>query len=275
MIIFDGVWFEYEPNQPVLRNLSLQLKPGETVALMGENGAGKTTLVKHINGLLKPTRGAVYLEGVDTRETSTAQLARKVGFVFQNADHQLFADTLQAEIGFALRNLHFSKEEIDERVNRFLELFELTKYHDQSPFLLSGGERKRLALASVLCVEPQIVILDEPTQAQDALQKQKLLDFIESFRKSNHILLLVTHDVEFAVKAVDRIVVLSQGELIADGTPRQILNNLPVLERARLLPPQLTQFAHQLAEHIPQFPTDILTLPEAVKAVNQILRRQR
>lgn len=275
MILFDDVSFEYEPNQPVLRNISLQIKPGETVALMGENGAGKTTLVKHINGLLKPTRGTVYLEGVDTRETSTAQLARKVGFVFQNADHQLFADTLQAEIGFALRNLNFSKEEINERVNRFLTLFELTKYHDQSPFLLSGGERKRLALASVLCVEPQILILDEPTQAQDALQKQKLLDFIESFSKSNHILLLVTHDVEFAVKAVDRIVVLSQGELIADGTPRQILNNLPILERARLLPPQLTQFAHQLAKQVPNFPTDILTLPEAVKAVNQLLRRPR
>jgi energy-coupling factor transport system ATP-binding protein len=275
MILFNDISFEYEPNQPVLRNISLQIKPGETVALMGENGAGKTTLVKHINGLLKPTHGTVYLEGVDTRETSTAQLARKVGFVFQNADHQLFADTLQSEIGFALRNLNFSKEEINERVTRFLTLFELTKYHDQSPFLLSGGERKRLALASVLCVEPQILILDEPTQAQDALQKQKLLDFIESFRKSNHILLLVTHDVEFAVKAVDRIIVLSQGELIADGTPRQILNNLSILERARLLPPQLTQFAHQLANQIPHFPTDILTLPEAVKAVNQILRRPR
>lgn len=275
MIIFDDVWFEYEPDQPVLRNLSLQIQPGETVALMGENGAGKTTLVKHINGLLKPSRGTVYLEGVDTRETSTAQLARKVGFVFQNADHQLFADTLQSEIGFGLRNLNFSKEEIDERVNRFLTLFELTKYHDQSPFLLSGGERKRLALASVLCVEPQVLILDEPTQAQDALQKQKLLDFIASFRKSNQILMLVTHDVEFAVKAVDRIVVLSQGELIADGTPRQILSNLSILERARLLPPQLTQFAHQLAKHEPQFPTDLLTLTEAVKAVNQILRRPR
>ncbi|MFX1300589.1 MAG: energy-coupling factor ABC transporter ATP-binding protein [Promethearchaeota archaeon] len=275
MILFNDVWFEYEPNQPVLRNLSLQIQPGETVALMGENGAGKTTLVKHINGLLKPTRGIVYLEGVDTRDKSTAQLARKVGFVFQNADHQLFADTLQAEIGFGLRNLDFSKEEIDERVNRFLKLFELAKYKDQSPFLLSGGERKRLALASVLCVEPQVLILDEPTQAQDALQKQKLLDFIASFRQSNHILLLVTHDVEFAVKAVDRIMVLSQGELIADGTPRQILSNLSILKRARLLPPQLTQFAHQLSKHIPRFPVDLLTLPEAVKAVNQIIRRPR
>ncbi len=275
MIIFDDVWFSYNPDQYVLRNLCLQLKPGQIIGLMGENGAGKTTLVKHINGLLKPTQGAVFVDGVDTREISTAQLARQVGFVFQNADHQLFADTLQAEIAFALRNLDFSKAEIEKRVAHYLELFELTRYEDQSPFLLSGGERKRLALASVLCVEPKILILDEPTQAQDALQKQKLLDFMETFRSPDHILILVTHDMEFAIRAVDRLIILSKGQLIADGSPRQILNNPTIFERARLLPPQLTQFAHQLAEHIPQFPTDITTLPEAVDAVNQLFRSRR
>ncbi|MHA2406515.1 MAG: energy-coupling factor ABC transporter ATP-binding protein [Candidatus Hermodarchaeia archaeon] len=242
---------------------------------MGENGAGKTTLVKQINGLLKPTTGTVYVDGIDTRETSTAQLAKKIGFVFQNADHQLFADTLQAEVAFALRNLDFSKDEIDDRVARYLELFELTRYQDQSPFLLSGGERKRLALASVLCVEPQILILDEPTQAQDALQKEKLLTFMDTFRDPEHILLLVTHDVEFAVKAVDRLLVLSQGQLIADGSPTHILSNPRILDRARLLPPQLTQLAHQLVKEFPHFPTDVTTIAEAAEAVNQLLRRQR
>ena len=275
MILFDNVNFEYEHGHPVLRNLNLELESGQVVGLMGENGAGKTTLVKQINGLLKPTTGTVYVDGIDTRETSTAQLAKKVGFVFQNADHQLFADTLQAEIAFALRNLDFSKDEIDERVARYLELFELTRYEDQSPFLLSGGERKRLALASVLCVEPQILILDEPTQAQDALQKKKLLTFIDTFRDPGHILLLVTHDVEFAVQAVDRLLVLSQGQLIADGSPHHILSNPQILDRARLLPPQLTQFAHQLAKEFPQFPTNITAIAEAAEAVNQLLRRQR
>ncbi len=275
MIIFENVGFEFEPGHPVLRNLSLELEPGQVVGLMGENGAGKTTLVKQINGLLKPTTGTVYVDGIDTRETSTAQLARKIGFVFQNADHQLFADTLQAEVAFALRNLDFSKDEIDDRVARYLELFELTRYQDQSPFLLSGGERKRLALASVLCVEPQILILDEPTQAQDALQKEKLLTFMDTFRDPEHILLLVTHDVEFAVKAVDRLLVLSQGQLIADGLPTHILSNPRILDRARLLPPQLTQLAHQLAKEFPNFPTDVTTIAAAAEAVNQLLRRQR
>jgi len=267
--------FEYESGHPVLRGLNVELEPGQVVGLMGENGAGKTTLVKQINGLLKPTTGAVYVDGVDTRETSTAQLAKKVGFVFQNADHQLFADSLHAEVAFALRNLDFSKEEIDDRVARYLELFELTRYKDQSPFLLSGGERKRLALASVLCVEPKILILDEPTQAQDALQKEKLLKFMDSFRDPEHILVLVTHDVEFAIKAVDRLLVLSQGQLIADGSPHQILSNPRILDRARLLPPQLTQFAHKLAEQFPEFPLNVATVSEAVEAVNQLIRSQR
>ncbi|MFX1576311.1 MAG: energy-coupling factor ABC transporter ATP-binding protein [Promethearchaeota archaeon] len=275
MILFNNVGFEYESGIPVLRNLNLELAPGQVIGLMGENGAGKTTLVKHINGLLKPTTGAVYIDGRDTRETSTAQLARQVGFVFQNADHQLFADTLQAEIAFALRNLDFPKDEIAARVARYLDLFELTRYKDQSPFLLSGGERKRLALASVLCVEPKILILDEPTQAQDALQKEKLLNFIASFRDPQHILLLVTHDVEFAVKAVDRLLILSKGQLIADGSPHQILSNPHILDRARLLPPQLTQFAHKLAEQFPQFPTSVTTITEAAEAVNQLIRSRR
>ncbi len=275
MILFKDVGFEYEPGQPVLQNINLELEPGQVVGLMGENGAGKTTLVKHINGLLKPTTGAVYVNNIDTRDTSTAQLAKTVGFVFQNADHQLFADTLQAEVAFGLRNLGFSKEEMDNRVAQYLELFELTRYGGQSPFLLSGGERKRLALASVLCVEPKVLILDEPTQAQDALQKDKLLNFIDSFRDPEHILLLVTHDVEFAIRAVDRLIILSNGQLIADGSPHQILSTPRLLDRARLLPPQLTQFAHQMAKQFPQFPTNVTTLDETIEAVNQLLRGRR
>jgi len=275
MILFKDVGFEYEPGQPVLQNINLELEPGQVVGLMGENGAGKTTLVKHINGLLKPTTGAVYVNNIDTRDTSTAQLAKTVGFVFQNADHQLFADTLQTEVAFGLRNLGFSKEEVDNRVAQYLELFELTRYGGQSPFLLSGGERKRLALASVFCVEPKVLILDEPTQAQDALQKDKLLNFIDSFRDPEHILLLVTHDVEFAIRAVDRLIILSNGQLIADGSPHQILSTPLLLDRARLLPPQLTQFAHLMAKQFPQFPTNVTTLDETVEAVNQLLRGRR
>jgi energy-coupling factor transport system ATP-binding protein len=241
---------------------------------MGENGAGKTTLVKHINGLLKPTRGTVFVDGVDTQSTSTATLARKVGFVFQNADHQLFADTLEGEVAFALRNLGFPDDEVKARVSRYLERFDLTRYKDQSPFLLSGGERKRLALASVLCVEPTIIILDEPTQAQDAKQKLKLAQLIDSFRRSDSIILLVTHDVEFAVQVVDRLLILSEGRLLADGSPRQVLGNPDLLLRARLLPPQITQLAHKLADKLPTFPRDIIAVEEAVAATSKLLAKR-
>jgi len=275
MILFQDVWFSYTPQSPVLRGISLQIAPGEAVGLMGENGAGKTTLVKHINGLLKPSQGAVYVDGMDTRQTSTATLARKVGFVFQNADHQLFADTLEEEVAFALHNLRFPEAEIKRRVTRYLKLFDLTRYRRENPFLLSGGERKRLALASVLCVQPSILILDEPTQAQDAKQKRVLLEFIDSFRRANRTLLLVTHDVEFAVQAVDRLLILSQGRLLADGNPREILSNPTLLQQARLLPPQLTQLAHQLAHYVPAFPKDIISLREAVAAVNRLLSARK
>ncbi len=274
MILFDGVWFGYTPDRTILHDISVEISPGEVVALMGENGAGKTTLVKHINGLLKPSRGTVFIDGVDTRTTSTAALAHKVGFVFQNADHQLFADTLEGEVAFALRNLGFPEGEVDERVSRYLEQFDLTRYKERSPFLLSGGERKRLALASVLCVEPDILILDEPTQAQDAKQKRKLAQLIDSFRCSDSIVLLVTHDVEFAVQIVDRILLLSQGRLLADGSPRQILGNHDLLRRARLLPPQIAQLAHTLADKLPTFPRDIIALEEAVKATSKLFARR-
>ncbi len=274
MILFDGVWFSYTPGRHVLQDISVEISPGEVVALMGENGAGKTTLVKHINGLLKPSQGTVFIDGVDTRTTSTAALARKVGFVFQNADHQLFADTLEGEVAFALRNLGFPNDEIDERVTRYLEKFDLTRYKERSPFLLSGGERKRLALASVLCVEPEVLILDEPTQAQDAIQKLKLAQLIDSFRGSGSIVFLVTHDVEFAVQVVDRLLLISQGRLLADGSPRQILGNHDLLRRARLLPPQITQLAHKLADRLPSFPRDIITLKEAVTATSRLLAKR-
>ncbi len=274
MILFDGVWFSYTPNHPVLCDISLEISPGEVVGIMGENGAGKTTLVKHINGLLKPSRGTVFIDGVDTRSTSTAALARKVGFVFQNADHQLFSDTLEGEVAFALRNLGFPSDEVEKRVSRYLERFDLTRYKEQSPFLLSGGERKRLALASVLCVEPNILILDEPTQAQDAKQKLKLAQLVDSFRCSDSIILLVTHDVEFAVQVVDRLVLISQGHILADGSPRQVLGNPGLLRRARLLPPQITQLAHKLADKLPTFPRDIIALGEAVAATNKLLTKR-
>ncbi|MEM3440310.1 MAG: ABC transporter ATP-binding protein, partial [Candidatus Bathyarchaeia archaeon] len=178
MIEVEGLVFRYPNGFEALRGVDLRIGDGEFVAIMGENGAGKTTLVKHFNGLLKPTGGRVLIDGLDTKGASVAELSRSVGLVFQNPDRQLFSETVRDEVAFALRNFGFSDEIIDKRVKRILRLLDLSEYADTSPFLLSGGERKRVALASVLVWDPKHVVLDEPTIGQDYLQKERLRNLI-------------------------------------------------------------------------------------------------
>ena len=174
MILVEDVHFKYPSGVEALKGVSLTIKDGEFVAIMGQNGAGKTTLVKHFNGLLKPSLGMVRIDGVETTQTTIATLSRTVGFVFQNPDHQLFSETVEEEIAFALKNFGFEKETIQKQVTWALNLLSLTQYQKPSPFMLSGGERKRVALASVLAWDPQILICKEPTICQDHEQKEKL-----------------------------------------------------------------------------------------------------
>ena len=178
MIEAVDVHFSYPNNVEALKGVSLTVKDGEFIAIMGQNGAGKSTFVKHFNGLLKPSVGTVRVDGIETTKTSVATLARNVGFVFQNPDHQLFSETVEDEIAFALKNFGFHPDVIEQRITWALELLTLTQYRKTSPFLLSGGERKRVALASVLAWDPQMLILDEPTIGQDHEQKEKLRQFI-------------------------------------------------------------------------------------------------
>ena len=171
MIEVENLHFTYPNGVKALIGVSLQIKDGEFVAIMGQNGAGKTTLVKHFNGLLKPTEGTVKVDEVDITKTSVASLARNTGFVFQNPDHQLFSETVEEEIAFALKNFGFEPEVVEKRTTWALNLLGLTQYRKTSPFLLSGGERKRVALASVLAWDPKTLIMDEPTIGQDYQQK--------------------------------------------------------------------------------------------------------
>ncbi|MHA1836149.1 MAG: energy-coupling factor ABC transporter ATP-binding protein, partial [Candidatus Odinarchaeia archaeon] len=159
MIEIINLTYIYPTGEKALRNISLKIDDGEIIAIMGPNGAGKTTLVKHLNGLLQPTEGVVLVNGLNTKTHSIAELSRIVGLVFQNADHQLFSESVEKEIEFTLKNLGFENE-LKNRLNKTLEKFDLLKYKDKSPFSLSGGERKRVALASILCADPDIIVLD-------------------------------------------------------------------------------------------------------------------
>lgn len=273
MILVEGVWFTYPDGPTALRGVSLRVKDGELVAIMGENGAGKTTLVKCFNGLLKPQKGLVEVNDLDTRRATVAELSRRVGFVFQNADHQLFSDTVYSEVAFALKNFGFPKNEIRRRVGQILRLLDLDKYRSASPFSLSGGERKRVSLASTLCFDPEIIVLDEPTIGQDGSQKRKLGELIQSLNRGGKTVVVVTHDIEFAAEYVHRIIAMAKGEIIADGPPNRVLTNPKILDECALLAPQITQLAQRISQGVSGFPAEIISLEEATFAIEKFFRR--
>ncbi len=239
MISVENVSFHYTTGPEVLQNVNLQMNDGEFIAIMGENGAGKTTLVKMFNGLLKPTHGKVLVDGTDTHQKSVAQLSRDVGLIFQNPDHQLFAETVAEELSFSLKNFGFKEDVIQRRVTTLLTALDLERYEKSSPFVLSGGERKRVALAAILSWDPKHVIMDEPTIGQDYLQKDRLRNFIVQLVSQRKTVVIVTHDIEFVAECKPRIVLLSRGQIVADGPAAEILTNAPVIEQASLVMPQI------------------------------------
>ncbi|MFQ5999185.1 MAG: energy-coupling factor ABC transporter ATP-binding protein [Candidatus Bathyarchaeia archaeon] len=269
MIEIKDVYFTYPTGVEALKGVSLSIQNGEFVAIMGQNGAGKTTLVKHVNGLLKPTRGEVLIDGVSTRKVSVAKLARKVGFVFQNPDHQLFCETVEDEVAFALRNFGLEENAIKRRVTWALNLLDVAKYRQTSPFMLSGGERKRVALASVLAWNPKIIILDEPTIGQDHQQKDKLRQFIVQLNAQKKTVIVVTHDVEFVAECDPRVVLMAEGEIVADGGAEEILTNQKLVAQASIVPPQIAQIFFGLADF--GLPTNVIDVHEAGRILFDLL----
>jgi len=261
VIEVKGIYFTYPTGIEALKGVTLNIGDGEFVAIMGQNGAGKTTLIKQFNGLLKPTKGEVLVDGVSTRGVSIAKLARKVGFVFQNPDHQLFSETVEEEIAFALRNFGFEEATIEKRVTWALNLLDLTEYRKTSPFMLSGGERKRVALASVLAWDPKVVILDEPTIGQDHRQKENLRQFIVQLNGQGKTVVVVTHDVEFVAECKPRVVLMTSGQIVADGEAKKILTDTALTLTASIVPPQITQIFLGLTDL--GLPSDVIDVSEA------------
>lgn len=265
MIKVKDVYFTYPNGVEALSGVSLAIRNGEFVAIMGQNGAGKTTLVKHINGLLKPTKGEVTVNGVSTREVSVAKLSRTVGFVFQNPDHQLFCETVEGEVAFALRNFGFKEPILERRVTWALNFLNLTRYRQTSPFMLSGGERKRVALASVLAWNPDVVILDEPTIGQDYQQKEKLRHFIVQLNTQGKTVIIVTHDVEFVAECNPRVVLMARGKIVCEGGAREILTSRDLVIQASIVPPQVSQIFFSLSDL--KLPTNVIDVYDAKKVL--------
>lgn len=272
MIEAENVHFVYPNGVEALKGVSLVIRDGDFVAIMGQNGAGKTTLIKHFNGLLKPTSGVVRVDGVETTKTSVAALARNVGFVFQNPDHQLFSETVEEEIAFALKNFGFEADVIEKRISWALNLLGLEQYRKTSPFLLSGGERKRVALASVLAWDPKMLVLDEPTIGQDYQQKEKLRQFIIQMQTQGKTVVIVTHDVEFVAECNPRVVLMKEGQIVADGEGRAILTDPEVLAQSFVVLPQITQIFMKLSPY--GFPKDVIDLYEAKEILLKSWRKR-
>jgi energy-coupling factor transport system ATP-binding protein len=265
--------FSYSTGLEALKGIDLTVDDGEFLAIMGQNGAGKTTLVKHFNGLLKPTTGEVLVDGVSTRNVSVAKLARNVGFVFQNPDHQLFSETVEDEIAFALKNFGFEEEVIKRQVDWALNLLDVAKYRKTSPFMLSGGERKRVALASILAWDPQAIVMDEPTIGQDHQQKEKLQQFILQLNAQKKTVVVVTHDVEFVAECNPRVILMRQGKVLADGRAENILTDPELVAKASIVPPQITQIFLALADL--GLPTTVIDVHEAAKILLGRLREKQ
>jgi len=246
LIKISDIYFTYPNGVEALKGVSLEVQDGEFLAIMGQNGAGKTTQVKHINGLLKPSKGTVLIDDLETMKSSVATLARKVGYVFQNPDHQLFSETVEEEVSFALRNFGYDQQAINERVTWALNLLDLTEYRKVSPFMLSGGERKRVALASVLAWDPKIVIMDEPTIGQDAQQKERLRQFIVQLNRQGKTVIIVTHDIEFVAECKPRVVLMTEGRVLAQGEAEKILTDRELVDKASVVLPQIAQLFNDL-----------------------------
>jgi energy-coupling factor transport system ATP-binding protein len=238
LVKFEEVAFGYESDVEVLHGINLEIRRGDVIAVLGPNGAGKTTFVKHAIGLLKPKKGRVLVNGRDTREASVAQIAATLGYVFQSPSHMLFAPTVHEELAFGPKNLKHPKEQIEQEVKEALRIVNLSDKEQDPPLALSFGQQKRVSIAAILAMQSRILVMDEPTAGQDY---QNYMNFMDSILQlpSFEAILFITHDVDLAVIYANRVLIVNEGRLVADGTPQEVLRDFDQLKANRLVPTSL------------------------------------
>jgi len=246
LVSVSGLAHTYEDGTLALEGISLEISRGERIGLIGENGSGKTTLCKHLCGLLIPSRGEVLIEGRRIKDMSIPEIARKVGLLFQNPDNQLFCSTVREEVLFGLRNIGLNEREAESRCRRYVRMLGLQEYVDRSPLMLSLGVRRLVTIASVLAMEQDIVLLDEPTAWLDRAQAALAMEAIRDFSASGRTVVIVSHNMKLIAELTERSIILSHGRKIADGRTRDILGDNALLESAGLSPTPISEFASQL-----------------------------
>ncbi|MGO1469926.1 MAG: energy-coupling factor transporter ATPase [Tissierella sp.] len=260
-----------------LENINLKIAEGEFIGLIGHTGSGKSTLVQHLNGLIKVQRGSLYIDGVDISQKGTKfkLIRQKVGLVFQYPEYQLFEETIYKDIAFGPKNLGLTDEQIKKRVIESMEIVGLDyeNLKDRSPFELSGGQKRRVAIAGVVAMKPKVLVLDEPTAGLDPHGRDEILNEIcEIFEKEDITVILVSHNMEDIAKIVGRILVMDKGKIVMDDTPREIFKRRQDLEEIGLGIPQITEFMQRYKAKGHDIKTDILTVEEAKEELIRYLR---
>jgi energy-coupling factor transporter ATP-binding protein EcfA2 len=238
--------YSYAHQQHALYDVSLTIRRGEYVAILGQNGAGKTTLVKHLNGLLRPTRGRILLDQVDIADREVAELAHTVGYVFQNPDHMIFSPTVRQELAAGPRYLGLAEAEVAHRVERALDQFGLRPYAEQQPALLSFGLRRMVSVAAVVAMQTAVLILDEPTSGLDQRSTDELMAILRQLSQESRTILLITHDMGLVARTIPRTILMHQGQLLAHDSTRRIFQQTELLQKTQLESPQITQLGRQL-----------------------------
>ena len=250
MIRFEHVSAAYTAETPILNDVSFTIEDGEFVAFVGTNGAGKSTTMRLINGLLKPTAGQVLIDGTPTTQLKTSELARRVGFLFQNPDRQICCNSVRDELEFGFKAQGALTDEARARVDAIIDEFGFDP--DAEPYLLNRGTRQLLALASIIVMEPPVIVLDEPTTGLDFRECQKVMEIVARLHREGKTIVMVCHDMEVVGDYAQRIVVMTRGELVAQGPTFQLLRNPEVLRRADLVPPQVVAISMELVARHPE-----------------------
>ena len=267
LIKVNQLRFRYPDTEEfVLNGIDLEINEGEFIAFVGQNGAGKTTLVKHFNGLLLPTEGSVQIGGKDTQELSVEETAHIVGYCYQNPDHQIFSSTVQAEVTFGPKNIGMPKEELDQAVDRALELVGLLEMKDRYPLMLGRGERQKLAVASVLAMNSPVLIVDEPTTGMDVRGSRSIMKLLKEWHAAGQTILVVTHDMNIVAEFVPTMVVMANGKVLAKKATREALLDEKLLKQAYLRPPQVTRIARKLKDY--GIKQEILTVQEMIQELS-------
>lgn len=272
LIEAENLVYRYsEDSEPVLKNVSLCIKQGEFVAVLGHNGSGKSTFAKQLNGVCVPDEGTLRVCGLDGRdEKNLTEIRRRVGMVFQNPDNQIIASVVEEDVAFALENLGVEHDEMHRRVAEALNAVDMSAYAKHATYKLSGGQKQRIAIAGVLAMRPEVLVLDEPTAMLDPKGRSEVMNVLHRFHESGMTIVLITHFMEEAAQA-DRIVVMNNGSVLLEGTPHEVFQNAGLLWSVGLNVPQSTELMFRLRECGYRVPLAVLTEAECVAVLRDLL----